>query len=629
MADGVPKQYAKVSDHLKSRSTFSLLEYLISIGYSEERALKALAATGRRSSQEASEWLVAHQNDPTLDDPIPQEFILYLCPSGPLAESLSEFWKQSKKQGARNRAHDVFPHITLSDFFTCEDSKVEALYEALKKTGDMFLAYFPQPLSLLLHSSSSYIGFFLEESEANIIKQFAVAFAKEAVQLAECQIKPSTKQIHLTMAHKFHPLNQKLLENLAGSVNPKLQCQWMAALYSRDMRFVHYQTLRAVFPYDPQNADELEMKVGDYIFVDPAEQIQASEGWFFGISHRTGCRGFSPENYSEKVNGSDTWVLHRTYTFSKTYQEQQNGIQQRSKEAHSEDREGSHSPSVMSFTKLLSGQLLQEVPSRRLLLVVRYGERIDQVFGKSWLKLCININGKYLRADLNFPPKLPRRTTGAKDYEKDPPLTCCGQFQSRLTGEALREKGIVFSRVYSSPALCCIETAHHILEGLNISQKPKICIEPGLFEWTKWEGSKGIPNFMSLMELKEANYNVDTSYSCSFPLPNLVTSEGYEDFINRSSTTVKEIVNASRSEGDSILVIGHSSGLDSFTRPVVSLPPKDSKDFADMVRKIPALGMCCCEEIKEESRWQMIIPPIPTLTHGPNAAFNWKETILR
>uniref|UniRef100_A0A452QE25 UBA domain-containing protein n=1 Tax=Ursus americanus TaxID=9643 RepID=A0A452QE25_URSAM len=80
--------------------------------------LKALAATGRKTAEEASNWLRCHRDDPSLDDPIPQEYALFLCPTGSLLERLQEFWRESKRQCTRNRAHEVFPHITLCDFFT-------------------------------------------------------------------------------------------------------------------------------------------------------------------------------------------------------------------------------------------------------------------------------------------------------------------------------------------------------------------------------------------------------------------------------------------------------------------------------------------------------------------------------
>lgn len=62
--------------------------------------------------------LRCHCNDPSLDDPIPQEYALFLCPTGTLLEKLQEFWRESRRQCTKNRAHEVFPHITLCDFFT-------------------------------------------------------------------------------------------------------------------------------------------------------------------------------------------------------------------------------------------------------------------------------------------------------------------------------------------------------------------------------------------------------------------------------------------------------------------------------------------------------------------------------
>lgn len=57
--------------------------------------------------------------------------------------------------------------------------------------------------------------------------------------------------------------------------------------------------------------DELPLSPGDYIFVDPCQQQEASEGWVIGISRRTGCRGFLPKNYTDRARECDTWVKHR------------------------------------------------------------------------------------------------------------------------------------------------------------------------------------------------------------------------------------------------------------------------------------------------------------------------------
>nr|XP_014988310.2 ubiquitin-associated and SH3 domain-containing protein A isoform X3 [Macaca mulatta] len=505
MAAGETQLYAKVSNKLKGRSTPLLLEPLLAMGFPVHTALKALAATGRKTAEEALVWLHDHGNDPSLDDPIPQEYALFLCPTGPLLEKLQEFWRESKRQCAKNRAHEVFPHVTLCDFFTCEDQRVECLYEALKRAGDRLLGSFPTAVPLALHSSISYLGFFVNGSPADIIREFAMTFATEASLLADCSVKPCTKQLHLTLAHKFYPHHQRTLEQLARAIPLGHSCQWTAALYSRDMRFVHYQTLRALFQYKPQNVDELTLSPGDYIFVDPTQQDEASEGWVIGISQRTGCRGFLPENYTDRASESDTWVKHRMYTFSLA-----TDLNSRKDSEASSRCSGEFLP--QTARSLSSLQALQATVARKSVLVVRHGERVDQIFGKSWLQQCSTPDGKYYRPDLNFPCSLPRRSHGIKDFENDPPLSSCGIFQSRIAGDALLDSGIRISSVFASPALRCVQTAKLILEELKLEKKIKIRVEPGIFEWTKWEAGKTTPTLMSLEELKEANFNIDTDY---------------------------------------------------------------------------------------------------------------------
>uniref|UniRef100_A0A8C2RZI2 Ubiquitin associated and SH3 domain containing A n=1 Tax=Capra hircus TaxID=9925 RepID=A0A8C2RZI2_CAPHI len=582
MAAGETQLYAKVFNKLKGRSTPSLLDPLLGMGFPAHTALKALAATGRKTAEEASNWLHCHCNDPSLDDPIPQEYALFLCPMGPLLDKLQEFWRESRRQCAKNRAHEVFPHITLCDFFTCEDQKVEYLYEALKRAGDRTLHAFPSAVPLVLHSSISYLGFFVNDSPADIIREFAVMFATEASILADCTVKPCTKQLHLTLAHKFYPHHQRTLEQLARAINPGHSCQWTAALYSRDMRFVHYQTLRVLFQYKPQNVDELTLSPGDYIFVDPTQQEEASEGWVIGISQRTGCRGFLPENYTERASECDTWVRHRTYTFSAAPD-----LSSRKDGELSSRRDGEPNP-PSSSRSLSSLQSLQATIVRRSVLVVRHGERVDQIFGKSWLQQCTTPDGRYYRPDLNFPRSLPKRSRGIKDFENDPPLSSCGIFQCRMAGEALLDSGIRITSVFSSPALRCVQTAKHILGEFKLEKKVKIRVEPGIFEWTKWEAGKTTPTFMTLEEMKEADFNVSLDYRPAFPLASLLPAESYDDYVHRCAVSMEQIVSTCPQDVGVILVVGHGSALDTCTRPLLGLPPRDCTDFAQLVRKVRA-----------------------------------------
>lgn len=72
----------------------------------------------------------------------------------------------------------------------------------------------------------------------------------------------------------------------------------------------HMQTLRVMYPYIPQNEDELELVTGDFVFMSPVEQSNTSEGWVYGTSLATGLSGLLPENYVNLGDESDTWVFH-------------------------------------------------------------------------------------------------------------------------------------------------------------------------------------------------------------------------------------------------------------------------------------------------------------------------------
>lgn len=65
-----------------------------------------------------------------------------------------------------------------------------------------------------------------------------------------------------------------------------------------------------MYPYVPQNDDELELVQGDFIFMSSVEQSTASEGWVYGTSLGTGLSGLLPENYVSRADESDTWVVH-------------------------------------------------------------------------------------------------------------------------------------------------------------------------------------------------------------------------------------------------------------------------------------------------------------------------------
>ncbi|KAJ0004430.1 hypothetical protein NQD34_010644 [Periophthalmus magnuspinnatus] len=634
--------YAKVTPRRQRQSRpstikhGSTLDVLLSMGFPRTRALKALVSTGGKNVQAACDWLFSHLDDPFLDDPLPREYVLYLRPSGPLLQQLSQFWQQSRVTCGKNKAHNIFPHITLCQFFMCPDAKVEALVDALQSTVTKWKGRIPVPLPLELYTSSTFIGLFVEEQVAEVLKSFASDFATEAAAKADVHIEPHKKQLHVTLAYHFQTNHLPVLEKLAKEVDASSGCDWLAVLFSRDIRFANHETLQVMYPYMPQNDDELELAPGDFIFMSPVEQSTASEGWVYGTSLSTGLSGLLPENYVSRADESDTWVVHGSHSIHNCASPLTSG-----RNVGGLLFDGQLNDSLLDTiidTPSLSGlcppmqvsrSTLHSCPSKRRLFVCRHGERMDVVFGKHWITQCFDSKGRYIRSNLNMPPSLPSRSGGHKDYDKDCPITVFGSTQARLVGEALLESNTVIDFVYSSPSLRCIQTAQHILKGLQQDGKIKIRVEPGLFEWTKWVSGTCLPSWIPPSELAVANLSLDTTYRPHFPVSKLTASESYDTYISRSFQVTREILSECKNLGNTVLIVAHASSLEACTRQMQGLSAQNSKDFVQVVRKIPYLGFCACEELGDTGVWQLVDPPILPLTHGPNHSFNWREMLMQ
>uniref|UniRef100_A0A3B3VMM3 Ubiquitin associated and SH3 domain containing B n=1 Tax=Poecilia latipinna TaxID=48699 RepID=A0A3B3VMM3_9TELE len=604
-----------------SMKSSSNLDVLLSMGFSRHRALKSLVSTGGRSVQAACDWLFSHVDDPFLDDPLPREFVLYLRPSGPLQNQLSHFWQQSRVTCGKNKAHNIFPHITLCQFFMCADPKVEALCEALQTTVQQWRGRFPRPLPLELYTSSNFIGLFVEEQVADVLRQFAADFATEAVRKTEVKVEPHKKQLHLTLAYNFPSDHLSSLEKLAKGIEVKLGCDWLAVLFSRDIRFANHETLRVMYPYMPQNDDELELVPGDFIFTSSMDQTSTSEGWVHGTSLATGLSGLLPENYVSLADESDTWVFHGSHSFFSCGPSDKAGKEKGMFDGLLDGRRpDSTSPGDTPALSVICHpmQVLRFSGShtrqpKRTVFVCRHGERMDVVFGKHWLTLCSDSKGRYVRSNLNMPPSLPL-WGGQRDYDMDAPITVFGSTQARLVGTSVKEWS----------TLCT--ALHHCLQQ---DGKLKVRVEPGLFEWTKWVSGNSMPAWIPPTDLAAANFSVDTAYRPLIPASKLTVSESYENYMSRSYQVTKDILSDCKNTGNNVLIVAHASSLEACTRQLQGRSPQNAKDFIQVVRKIPYLGFCACEEHGETGMWQLVDPPILPLTHGPNHSFDWKETLLQ
>lgn len=177
--------------------------------------------------------------------------------------------------------------------------------------------------------------------------------------------------------------------------------------------------------------------------------------------------------------------------------------------------------------------------ANRQLYIMRHGERVDFTFGP-WIQHSFDAAGVYKRKDLNMPIGLPARANAPSSWEKDSPLTNMGLHQAWLTGQSLREAGVVFDLVYASPSFRCIQTCSALLEGMGLKDKCPIRIDLGLFEWLIWYQEE-LPEWCSIAELIAGGYNIDANYQSLYTLDDLmaVRDENLDAFYLRNHDAVQ------------------------------------------------------------------------------------------
>ncbi len=627
----------------------SPLDTLLQMGFSRGRAQKALVATGGGFSkakkdnavQLASDWLLAHVNDPDLDRVTPRNFVLFLCPTGELHSQLATFWDASRTQVGWNGAHNSFPHLRLTQqaSFACTDVDADSLATAVEAVAKRHGVSDGWKMQLERYESPNFLGLFVaSHRDEAFLRSLAQDLCETALAPLGIEAQPA-KSFHVTLAYQFAPAHFAALSDLARAVDPCSDYRWELRLYSSEERLKGGELHRVLFPYRPRQEDELELRIGDLVHLKAQSEddrgqgdVEDEDGWALGTSWLTGCRGYLPKNYLEQTSETSAWTLHLSVDlFRGDHMEEQTDV---------EESSVPQSPPVRSVPQKSS------VPQRRRVYVVRHGERVDFTFG-TWVPYCFSEDGRYRQRDLNMPLSLPARAGGGEAFAaRDSPLTRIGATQARLTGEALRSAGVEIAHAYSSPSLRCVQTAHHILAGLGLERRVRIHLEPGLFEWLAWyaagdgSGSSGggMPEWMTAAELTAAGYNVESRYKPYISAEELrddcaAARESCSEFYTRNYFVAQCVLQSREAVGGDVLLVAHAASLDTCTRQLTGESPRPAQELLQIVRRIPYCGLAVAEEAdvgstgatsKRRSSWRLVDPPVPPLTHSGNSRFDWK-----
>ncbi|KAJ8936279.1 hypothetical protein NQ314_012427 [Rhamnusium bicolor] len=544
-----------------SKQHLTPLQILLQMGFPKHRAEKALAATGYRGVQLASDWLLAHVNDPLLDDNSPRDYILYACPTGPFLQQLQKFWEKSSALCGWNGAHNYMPHITLVSFFKAPDEDVLHLAQGLKSVMDRQGATLNEPLKLETYTSPNFMGFFVAEEHADYLKRIAMQYVKE-VSNATINVEPHVKSLHLSLAYKFPNSHFTNLKSLVDELDPNVACSWEVRLYSRDPRINSKQVHKVIHTYSPTESDELDLRSGDYVYISSEALSNSPDGWVEGTSWLTGLSGLLPESYTQRTAETDAWTLHKKVSLNHI----------------SSPSETKNSPQKTDQVQMVDCQMI--------IIMMKLKKA--------------NTNSENLYANIvHF-----KKSENTEDE----------------VGDALKEQNIDIHFAYCSPSFRCIQTCDAFLQGLNKRDKVKIKIEPGLFEWLVWY-PECLPDWFTVEELKNAGYNIDENYQPFINEKDLKESkENCEQFYLRSAFVARGAVSANPM--GNILFVGHAATLDTCAHELLGRRTRLANDMTKLIQKVPycsLIQMTC-----QQDKWEIVEPPCYPITHSANQRFDWK-----
>jgi broad specificity phosphatase PhoE len=118
------------------------------------------------------------------------------------------------------------------------------------------------------------------------------------------------------------------------------------------------------------------------------------------------------------------------------------------------------------------------------IIIMRHSERLDFVLKNNHWPQEVFINGVYSPNVTQMPTMLPVRAN-PDEYSLDTPLSRHGKAHAYHTGEFFRSLGLIPHRVYTSPAMRCVQTADSVLDGLGRRERALLRIDLALHEPTK------------------------------------------------------------------------------------------------------------------------------------------------
>ena len=161
------------------------------------------------------------------------KFIVYACPSGPLAEQLAVYFEKSRLLCGPNAAHQYMPHCTLTGFFEDVTSAVPTYMQKLERSLKRCQRSQPQPV-LRVEDLAFRPDWHGLELSSDWLKKLILNFVCTATSpTRKTPLRPKD-WLHLSLAYDFAPEQAAALKTLARDcVDPQAPVSWELRFYQR------------------------------------------------------------------------------------------------------------------------------------------------------------------------------------------------------------------------------------------------------------------------------------------------------------------------------------------------------------------------------------------------------------
>jgi hypothetical protein len=165
---------------------------------------------------------------------VPKKYIIYVCPTGDLANQLSTYFTRSYEVCGPNSAHKYMPHCSLTGFFEFEDKDLDRWTTTIENVLSSMIPSMPGPPVHIMDMVFRKKIHCLELDSAWLRTLISKMISTASSHGIARNVK-SKSWLHLSLAYGFREKDAHKLKHLAvDTICPRSSVEWNLRFYSRD-----------------------------------------------------------------------------------------------------------------------------------------------------------------------------------------------------------------------------------------------------------------------------------------------------------------------------------------------------------------------------------------------------------